>query len=166
MTQIEFSLNTFRHFRCLRENSDCATDDKSFTNHKLYGLSVKYWHSHFSRTDSDVIAKLKGTFTERPKRAGGPGPGESKKKKKKGVEGAIPAPSAAPRLPGSAPTQAAVGGPVIEAPPNQILFLTNLPEETNEMMLQMLFNQVIHLYNAVFLNRAAPPPPVFTFIDL
>ena len=28
------------------------------------------------------------------------------------------------------------------APPNQILFLTNLPEETNEMMLSMLFNQV------------------------
>ena len=27
------------------------------------------------------------------------------------------------------------------APPNQILFLTNLPEETNEMMLSMLFNQ-------------------------
>ena len=29
------------------------------------------------------------------------------------------------------------------APPNQILFLTNLPEETNEMMLSMLFNQVV-----------------------
>lgn len=28
-----------------------------------------------------------------------------------------------------------------EQPPNQILFLTNLPEETNEMMLSMLFNQ-------------------------
>ena len=32
-------------------------------------------------------------------------------------------------------------GPIGEAPPNQILFLTNLPEETNEMMLSMLFNQ-------------------------
>ncbi|CAG2102687.1 unnamed protein product [Medioppia subpectinata] len=28
-----------------------------------------------------------------------------------------------------------------EQPPNNILFLTNLPEETNEVMLQMLFNQ-------------------------
>ena len=35
-----------------------------------------------------------------------------------------------------------VGGNVDNAPPNQILFLTNLPEETNEMMLSMLFNQV------------------------
>lgn len=31
--------------------------------------------------------------------------------------------------------------PAAEQPPNQILFLTNLPEETNEMMLSMLFNQ-------------------------
>jgi len=32
-------------------------------------------------------------------------------------------------------------GPVAEQPPNQILFLTNLPDETSEMMLSMLFNQ-------------------------
>lgn len=38
--------------------------------------------------------------------------------------------------------QAVVGSAgVPEQPPNQILFLTNLPEETNEMMLSMLFNQ-------------------------
>jgi len=30
---------------------------------------------------------------------------------------------------------------VPEQPPNQILFLTNLPDETTEMMLSMLFNQ-------------------------
>jgi len=34
-------------------------------------------------------------------------------------------------------------GPVGEQPPNQILFLTNLPEETTEIMLQMLFNQYV-----------------------
>jgi hypothetical protein len=42
--------------------------------------------------------------------------------------GGLPAP-AAPALP--------------EQPPNQILFITNLPEETNEMMLSMLFNQSV-----------------------
>uniref|UniRef100_A0A8C5T415 Small nuclear ribonucleoprotein polypeptide B2 n=1 Tax=Malurus cyaneus samueli TaxID=2593467 RepID=A0A8C5T415_9PASS len=31
--------------------------------------------------------------------------------------------------------------PVPDNPPNYILFLNNLPEETNEMMLSMLFNQ-------------------------
>lgn len=32
---------------------------------------------------------------------------------------------------------------VSENPPNHILFLTNLPEETNELMLSMLFNQSV-----------------------
>ena len=32
-------------------------------------------------------------------------------------------------------------GAMPEQPPHHILFLTNLPEETNEMMLSMLFNQ-------------------------
>merc|ERR1711935_766769 len=70
----------------------------------------------FSRMDSDVIAKMKGTFTERPKKA---------KKRAAKAEAA-------------AQGRGGVGG---DAPPNQILFLTNLPEETNETMLSMLFNQ-------------------------
>ena len=40
------------------------------------------------------------------------------------------------------PAPANVAPAVIpEQPPHYILFLTNLPEETNEMMLSMLFNQ-------------------------
>lgn len=39
------------------------------------------------------------------------------------------------------PAQPATPTAIPEQPPNQILFLTNLPEETNEMMLSMLFNQ-------------------------
>jgi len=82
----------------------------------------------YSKTDSDLIAKIKGTFTERPKKAV-----VDRKKGKKGKGAAAP-----------------IGGPiggapsvqgVDNAPPNQILFLTNLPQETNEMMLSMLFNQ-------------------------
>jgi len=80
----------------------------------------------YSRGDSDIIAKMKGTFQERPKRAAG----ESKKKSKKAKA------AAAHQLGGGGG-----GGPVHDAPPNQILFLTNLPQETNEMMLSMLFNQ-------------------------
>jgi len=78
---------------------------------------------NYSKTDSDVIAKLKGTFKERPKKIRPPKPEKSieekKAKKAKKDEAAATA----------------------EQPPNQILFLTNLPEETNEMMLSMLFNQ-------------------------
>nr|ACO15476.1 U1 small nuclear ribonucleoprotein A [Caligus clemensi] len=83
----------------------------------------------FSKSDSDVIAKIKGTFTERPKKAAG----DSKKAKKKAAKEA-----AARQLCALAGANAAHPG---EAPPNQILFLTNLPDETNEMMLSMLFNQ-------------------------
>ena len=40
------------------------------------------------------------------------------------------------------------GGNVDNASPNQILFLTNLSEETNELMLSMLFNQVDIIINS------------------
>ncbi|TMW47988.1 hypothetical protein DOY81_006927 [Sarcophaga bullata] len=82
----------------------------------------------YSKTDSDVVAKMKGTFKERPKKQKPPkpvAPVEEKKDKKKKASNAE---NANPN------TQT-------EQPPNQILFLTNLPEETNEMMLSMLFNQ-------------------------
>lgn len=38
---------------------------------------------------------------------------------------------------------------VSENPPNHILFLTNLPEETNELMLSMLFNQSVTSLNFI-----------------
>ncbi|KAH8292729.1 hypothetical protein KR018_008923 [Drosophila ironensis] len=82
----------------------------------------------YSKADSDIVAKMKGTFKERPKKVKqpkpAPGTDDKKDKKKK-------------------PTSAENANPntQTEQPPNQILFLTNLPEETNEMMLSMLFNQ-------------------------
>ncbi|XP_062563556.1 U1 small nuclear ribonucleoprotein A [Armigeres subalbatus] len=83
---------------------------------------------NYSKTDSDVIAKMKGTFKERPKKARAPKPvhqEDKKSKKQKNTDA------------GAAANNSATA----EQPPNQILFLTNLPEETNEMMLSMLFNQ-------------------------
>jgi len=87
----------------------------------------------YSKGDSDIIAKMKGTYQERPKKA----VGESKKSKKKAAKEAVKAAA------GGAAAAGGGGGAVAteNAPPNQILFLTNLPEETNEMMLSMLFNQ-------------------------
>ncbi|XP_073829614.1 U1 small nuclear ribonucleoprotein A snf [Musca autumnalis] len=82
----------------------------------------------YAKTDSDVVAKMKGTYKERPKKVKPPkpaAPAEDKKDKKKKTTNAE----------NSNPNAQS------EQPPNQILFLTNLPEETNEMMLSMLFNQ-------------------------
>lgn len=105
---------------------------------------------NYTKKDSDVISKIKGTFVERPKR---PREDHHEKKKKKipPSQRAQPAPSQVPQMKqqipqmgGPAPhaAQAASGPTMIpEQPANQILFLTNLPEETTEVMLSMLFNQ-------------------------
>ncbi|KAK0400298.1 hypothetical protein QR680_003444 [Steinernema hermaphroditum] len=86
---------------------------------------------HFAKSDSDVIAKAKGTYVERPAREI-PRPIEKKKKK--------PAAIAAARKPANALGTAAEV-PRSTAPPNKILFCTNLPPETTEQMLHLLFSQ-------------------------
>ncbi|KAM3960769.1 U1 small nuclear ribonucleoprotein A snf [Aphomia sociella] len=87
----------------------------------------------YSKTDSDVIAKMKGTFQERPKRPKLPkGTDDAKKKKNKEAGRNAVHGIGQPNL---------LNNVNAEQPPNQILFLTNLPDETSEMMLSMLFNQ-------------------------
>ncbi|KAL5006894.1 hypothetical protein ScPMuIL_015700 [Solemya velum] len=106
----------------------------------------------YTKKDSDIIAKMKGTFVERPKKK--KEEEHEIRKKKKGQHMQANAPLAqpvvqpVPNVPaGSQPAGGTVApplstpAPIPEQPPNQILFLTNLPEETNEMMLSMLFNQ-------------------------
>jgi len=112
-------------FVVFKEISSATNALRAMQGFPFYDKAMKI---AYSKTDSDMIAKIKGTFTERPKKE----PGESKKAKKRAAK------EAAVRQAGGTVT---ASGQVIEAPPNQILFLTNLPEETNEMMLSMLFNQ-------------------------
>merc|ERR1712004_895255 len=77
----------------------------------------------YSKTDSDMIAKMKGTYKDRAIKSAC---AEKMKKLKKTKPGK--------------PDSALQDGSS-NVPPNEILFVTNLPEETNEMMLGMLFNQ-------------------------
>lgn len=107
----------------------------------------------YAKTDSDIVAKLKGTYKERPKKIKPPkpAPGVDEKKYVKptwlakmyitkftyffyyfSCRDKKKKPTSAENSNTNTQT---------EQPPNQILFLTNLPEETNEMMLSMLFNQ-------------------------
>lgn len=128
----------------------------------------------YAKQDSDIIAKMKGTYVERDRkkeRIKKPKPEGSgaKKAAAAGMVAGVPGAMAAPRMmhmpgqppympppgmmpPGMAPGQmpGAIPGQMMpgqmpqqvsENPPNHILFLTNLPEETNELMLSMLFNQ-------------------------
>lgn len=81
---------------------------------------------------------MKGTFQERPAKPKPEGEPKKKKKKESKQQVVVPGSFGGPATYG----YPAVGGAgVPEQPPNQILFLTNLPEETNEMMLSMLFTQ-------------------------
>jgi RNA recognition motif-containing protein len=127
---------------------------RSMQGFPFYDKPMRIQYSH---RDSDVIAKMKGTFVERPKKVPTAEDGGSKSKKKaapaKTPAAAAPgkkAPHAAPFAaplppvqPGPFAAPVAPAAPTImpEQPPHYILFLTNLPEETNEMMLSMLFNQ-------------------------
>ncbi|TKC51074.1 hypothetical protein EI555_007003 [Monodon monoceros] len=83
----------------------------------FYGKPMRI---QYAKTDSDIISKMRGTFADKEKK--------KEKKKAKTVEQ-------------TATTMNKKPGQVPDYPPNYILFLNNLPEETNEMMLSMLFNQ-------------------------
>ncbi|XP_072046042.1 U2 small nuclear ribonucleoprotein B''-like [Amphiura filiformis] len=123
----------------------------------------------YGKSKSDAVAKLDGTFVQREKRppaekrkAAEVQKGKEKRSKQQAAQKATPPPAqrpaqTAPPLMGQVvppmmgqpppallqqppPQQAPPAAPVPDLP-NQILFLQNLPEETSELMLQMLFNQ-------------------------
>ncbi|KAG8448782.1 hypothetical protein GDO86_015737 [Hymenochirus boettgeri] len=175
-------------FVIFKEISSATNALRSMQGFPFYDKPMRI---QFSKSDSDIIAKMKGTFVERDRK-------RQEKRKVKGQEASgakkalpgaamvpgvpgqlpgmpnIPGMTQAPRMmhmagqtpymhhpgmmppPGMAPGQIPPGGmphgqmmsgqmapmqPISENPPNHILFLTNLPEETNELMLSMLFNQ-------------------------
>ncbi|KAJ3669498.1 hypothetical protein LUZ60_011448 [Juncus effusus] len=105
----------------------------------------------YAKTKSDIVAKADGTFVPREKRK----KLDDKVDKKKRADQQQAANQAAaglnpyPNPYGVAPPMA-YGGmiqpprpsqPEAPAPPNNILFIQNLPQETNPLMLQMLFCQ-------------------------
>ncbi|XP_030849279.1 U2 small nuclear ribonucleoprotein B'' [Strongylocentrotus purpuratus] len=119
----------------------------------------------YCKTKSDAIAKMQGTYVPREKRVEKKKVEEPVKGRKNRqnrhadvvipppsqipMPGAPPAANQPPPLLGEMPMQ--MGQPPIQVPtapapvvpdePNNILFLTNLPEETNELMLEVLFKQ-------------------------
>ncbi|XP_077141709.1 U1 small nuclear ribonucleoprotein A [Ranitomeya variabilis] len=175
-------------FVIFKEVSSATNALRSMQGFPFYDKPMRI---QYAKSDSDIIAKIKGTFVERDRK-------RQEKRKVKGLEAAaakkivpgapmvqglpgqmpgmqnIPGMNQGPRMmhmagqspymhhpgmmppPGMGPGQMPPGGmqhgqmmpgqmapmqPLSENPPNHILFLTNLPEETNELMLSMLFNQ-------------------------
>lgn len=142
-------------FVIFKEISSATNALRSMQGFPFYDKPMRI---QYSKTDSDAISKMKGTFMERPKKVRKQAPPvedpiEAKKSKKKAAKEqarllqaqqqqmqALSVQPAALPAPPPAPVANTTAG-VPEQPPNQILFLTNLPEETSEMMLSMLFNQ-------------------------
>lgn len=112
---------------------------------------------NYAKTVSDVIAKKQGTFVPRVKAPKGPKvlrrarpvPGKMEEDEdvapRKGKRAKHAAQAAAAAALAETPVAAVAAAPApvqyVEELPNQILFLTRLPEETTELMLSMLFNQ-------------------------
>ncbi|GFT23739.1 u1 small nuclear ribonucleoprotein A [Nephila pilipes] len=114
----------------------------------------------FAKSDSDVIAKRKGTYVKRIKE---PRPEIGDKKKKKASKDPFKVPEQVPQQPGLLPgvppgamVQSLVPNifsshqgippamqqiPPRDQPRNHILFLTKLPKETNESMLSLVFRR-------------------------
>lgn len=98
----------------------------------------------YAKSQSDLIAKRYGTFVERPKKDASAANGAKKEKKKAGANGtepALPAQSNGASTGGSTGSSGGSGGGGGSGQdlPNKILFLVNLPEDTDQAMLQMLF---------------------------
>ncbi|KAL0389648.1 UNVERIFIED_CONTAM: U1 small nuclear ribonucleoprotein A [Sesamum calycinum] len=99
----------------------------------------------YAKTKSDVIAKADGTFVPREKRKKHDDRGRKKKEQHDANQAAVGAAyagayGAAPPL-SQIPYMGARAVPEAPAPPNNILFVQNLPHQTTSMMLQMLFSQ-------------------------
>ncbi|KAK4775174.1 hypothetical protein SAY86_010109 [Trapa natans] len=101
----------------------------------------------YAKTKSDIIAKADGTFVPREKRKRHD---ERGKKKKDQQDANLAVASLNPAYAGTYGAAQPLsqvpypGGPKLPeapAPPNNILFVQNLPHETTPMMLQMLFLQ-------------------------
>ncbi|XP_073234598.1 U1 small nuclear ribonucleoprotein A-like [Porites lutea] len=98
----------------------------------------------FARSKSDAVAKQEGTYVQREKKPREKRKAPEQAKPAKRQQNAQPVPMAVaqpvvtPVAQNVVPT--AVQQPAVELP-NNILFLTSLPNETTEMMLSMLFNQ-------------------------
>lgn len=102
----------------------------------------------YAKSKSDAVAKLDNTFVPRERKRDRRRQEEPvKKKPQKQIRQSVPiippkeTPAENGPAPAAAPSTPAVGTTAAPELPNQILFLSNLPDETTEIMLSMLFQQ-------------------------
>ena len=107
---------------------------------------------------SDVISKREGSYVERPKR-----PSEKKSKLRNNKRRAKELKGKKKRKKGVVEngTATAAGAAPVQNLPNRILFVENLPEKCNNMMISMLFQQ----YEGYKEVRLVPNKPGIAFVE-
>jgi len=126
-------------FVVFRDIGSATTALRQMQNFPFFDKQMKI---QYAKVKSDLIAKLQGTFVEREKRPR-PEKAQKEKKEKKRPPKKNKVDTESKEEEGkdtSAPTSLPVPQPKAQ-PPNHKLFIQNLPEQTNAMMLQMLFQQ-------------------------
>lgn len=127
-------------FVCFLDISSATNAMRAMQNFPLFDKPMRI---QFAKQQSDIIAKLNGTFVERerkrPEKRKAEELPDSKKPKKQDTKK-----PETKKPDGSRPAQAPASSASLQPkqlPPNKILFVENLPEQTTELMLSMLFQQ-------------------------
>ncbi|XP_028414832.1 U1 small nuclear ribonucleoprotein A-like [Dendronephthya gigantea] len=123
--------------------ADIASATNALRSMQGFPFYDKPMRIQYAKSKSDAIAKLQGTYTPREKRPREKKTEEAKKAPAKKAAAKQPN-RAAPQVamqPNMMPHMVPMQQPDVPALPNKILFLTQLPPETTQMMLAMLFNQ-------------------------
>jgi len=127
-------------FVVFRDVSSATAAMKTLQNFAFYDKAM---HIHYAKNKSDLVAKIRGTYVPREKR-----PREEKPKPKPKPKKETSAKKAKDdHGQASASGQGASAGTTQTLPqpkpnpPNKILFVENLPDQTTELMLSMLFQQ-------------------------
>ncbi|XP_024020219.1 U2 small nuclear ribonucleoprotein B'' 2 isoform X2 [Morus notabilis] len=95
----------------------------------------------YAKTKSDCVAKAEGSFVPREKKKKQEEKAERKRRAEEGQQSAAPNDTGAENGVTTAPFRQGNMRAQEAAAPNNILFIENLPHETNSMMLELLFRQ-------------------------
>ncbi|VVA25245.1 PREDICTED: U1 small nuclear ribonucleo [Prunus dulcis] len=126
---------------------DVSSATKAIQQMQGFPFYDKPMRIQYAKTKSDVIAKADGTFVPRERRKRHEDKGKKRKEQHDVSQAGMGVNPAYAGAYGAAPPLSQIpypGGvklPEAPAPPNNILFVQNLPQDTTPMMLQMLFCQ-------------------------
>ncbi len=118
--------------------SDVTSASNALRSMQGFPFYDKPMRIQYAKETSDIIAKRNGTYVERPKKDPN-AVAASKKDKKKEAGAATIAPPGTNGTAATTGTDVTAGSGSGTEAPNKILFLVNLPENTDQTMLQLLF---------------------------